>query len=197
MPYFSSTLFVVVIVLSVLATLTGYFLFVRSLFAGFAARAEFAWSHRPWLSFLLGVPTLLVLGLGSFWLLNAPSGALRIAGFGVGGLSLGFVLGGTSGLAARVGRGLSAPTDAGREWARTLRGGIVLEISMLLPVLGWFLIAPLAVIGGAGAAARALFSRGERVVSPRPPAELPASARAAVDVRPTGSPVIAGASTAS
>jgi len=183
-PYFSSTLFVVVLVVSVLITLTGYFLLVRSLFPGFALRAEVAWTRRPWLSVLLGVPVLLGLVIVSFVLLNAPSAPLRIVGFAAVGLGLGFVFAGTSGLAARIGRGLSSPTDAGREWARTLRGGMVLEISMVLPVLGWFLIAPIAVIGGAGAAFRALFKPKKDVAAlPLPTAAAPLVAAEAVPAR--------------
>lgn len=189
MPYLSSTLFVLVVVLSFLVALTGYFLFVRSLFSGFARRAEVAWTERSWLSLLLGVPVLAVLVFTSIALLNAPLGALRIVGFGVAGLSLGFVFAGTSGLAARIGRGLSSPTDTGREWARTLRGGVVLEISMLLPILGWFLIAPIALLGGAGAAARALFGP-SRVPAPRPVEAAPPAA--AMLPAPSASPATLG-----
>lgn len=187
MPYLSSTLFVFVVVVSFLVALTGYFLLVRSLFSGFARRAEIAWTERSWLSLLLGAPVLAVLAFASMALLNAPSGALRIVGFAFGGLSLGFVFAGASGLAARVGRGLSSPSDEGREWARTLRGGIVLEVSLLLPILGWFLIAPVVLLGGAGAAVRALFAR--RRAAPALPTvqSLPASTPA-LRVEVSGAP---------
>lgn len=160
MPYLSSTIFVVVVILALLLSLTGYFLLARALFPALVGRAERAWSDRPIVVFALGIPVALVLALVSIGLLDAPSGPLRIIGFLVSGVSLGFTFAGTAGLAARIGQGLPSPSDEGREWSRLLRAGIVLELSMLFPILGWFLVVPIAVIGGAGAATLALFRRG-------------------------------------
>jgi hypothetical protein len=159
MPYLSSTIFVVSLILAVLMSLTGYWLLVRALFPAFVERAERAWTERPGATVALGVPVALVLLGVSIGLLNAPNGALRVLGFLVSGVSLGFTFAGTAGLAARMGRGLAAPNDAGREWAQVLRAGIVLELTMLFPLLGWFVVAPIAVLGGAGAAVQALFGR--------------------------------------
>jgi len=160
MPYLGSTIFVVVLVLAMLLALTGYFLFARALFPSFVGRAEQAWSERPAVSFALGLPTTFVLAGISIGLLKAPAAALRLIGFPLTGLAIGFVFAGTAGLAAWIGRGLSTPSDAGREWVTLLRAGIVLELTMLFPLLGWFLVFPIAVIGGAGAAALSLRGRG-------------------------------------
>ena len=159
MPYLSSTIFVVVVILALLLSLTGYFLLARALFPAFVGRAERAFADRPIVVFALGVPVALVLALVSIGLLNAPNGALRIIGFLVSGVCLGFTFAGTAGLAARIGQGLASPSDEGRDWSRLLRAGIVLELSMLFPILGWFLVVPIAVIGGAGAATLALLRR--------------------------------------
>ncbi len=178
MPYLSSTIFVASLLVAVLLSLTGYWLLARALYPAFVERAEHAWTRRPILTVLLGVPVAGALVLLSIGLLNAPNGALRVLGFVVAGLSLGFTFAGTAGLAARVGRGLASPSDEGREWSRLLRAGIVLELSMLFPILGWFVVAPIAVVGGAGAAAQALASRKRSVaqaVSPPSPHPPPAS----------------------
>ena len=159
MPYLSSTIFVVVIVFALLLSLTGYFLLARALLPGFVARAESAWTERPISVVALGIPVALLLGLVSVGLINAPNGALRIVGFVASSVTLGFIFAGTAGLAARIGQGLRSPRDEGREWSRLLRAGIVLELSMLFPILGWFLIVPIAIVGGAGAATLALFRR--------------------------------------
>lgn len=166
MPYLSSTLFVVVLVLGVLVAMTGYFLFARSLFPDFVARTEKTWSEKPVAALGLGVPVALVLALVSIGLLNAPVGALRVFGFVAMSFSLGFVLAGTAGLAARIGRGLVGAADADKPGLPMFRGGIVLELTMLFPVLGWFLVAPIAIIGGAGAATLALF-KAKPQVAPR------------------------------
>ncbi len=58
---------------------------------------------------------------------------------------------GTAGLATMVGRKLPSPADLERPWKCTLRGGIVLELAFLFPVLGWFFLLPASLVIGAGA----------------------------------------------
>ncbi len=58
---------------------------------------------------------------------------------------------GAAGLATMVGRKLPSPADLERPWKCTLRGGIVLELAFLFPVLGWFFLLPASLIIGAGA----------------------------------------------
>ena len=61
-----------------------------------------------------------------------------------------------AGLATVVGERLPSPADAQCPWKATIRGGIVLELSYLLPFLGWFVLLPVSIIIGAGATTRAL-----------------------------------------
>jgi hypothetical protein len=63
---------------------------------------------------------------------------------------------GVSGLATYIGRRLPSPADAERPWKRTLRGGIVLELSYLLPLLGWFFILPASMVIGCGTLMRVI-----------------------------------------
>jgi hypothetical protein len=165
-PYFSSTIFVAALIGALLIAQAAYFLFAQALFPRFVARAERAWSERPVSTVAIGLPVAATLAIVAVALLNAPKPPIRIAGFVFAGVALGLAFAGTAGLAARIGRGLSAPGDAGREWARLRRGGIVLELAMLFPILGWFVIAPIAIVGGAGAAAAALFRRDARATLP-------------------------------
>ena len=65
---------------------------------------------------------------------------------------------GVAGFATCIGERLASPVDAARPWKATLRGGIVLELSYLLPVLGWFVILPLSIIIGCGAATLSLIN---------------------------------------
>lgn len=58
---------------------------------------------------------------------------------------------GTAGLATLLGRKLPSPVDRERPWKGTLRGGTVLVLSFVFPVLGWFCIMPISLIAGAGA----------------------------------------------
>lgn len=66
---------------------------------------------------------------------------------------------GVSGLATYIGNRLPSPADKEKVWRPTLRGAIILSLSWLLPLVGWFLIIPVSVIHGAGATTRSLFPR--------------------------------------
>ena len=66
---------------------------------------------------------------------------------------------GVAGLATCIGERLASPADSGRAWRATLRGSIVLVVTYLLPVLGWFVIIPVSFIVGSGSAALALVNR--------------------------------------
>jgi hypothetical protein len=72
---------------------------------------------------------------------------------------------GSAGLVLRVGSGLASPSDAVQPWRRVLRGGIVLALVFLLPVVGWLVIMPWALVSGFGVAVMAM--RGGRPTAPR------------------------------
>jgi len=73
----------------------------------------------------------------------------------IGLLSLGtpIVLGmaGSAGFAQRLGLGLAATADAQQPWRRVLRGGVVFTFMMLLPLIGWVVVLPWALVSGLGA----------------------------------------------
>ena len=50
-----------------------------------------------------------------------------------------------------VGRGLLHADDTRSPWRRSLRGGVVLALTFLLPVIGWFVILPWVLLSGCGA----------------------------------------------
>ncbi len=64
---------------------------------------------------------------------------------------------GVAGLATAIGERLPSRIDAGQAWRATLRGGIVMELAYLLPILGWFVILPASVTIGCGASLIAMF----------------------------------------
>jgi len=73
---------------------------------------------------------------------------------------------GVSGLATSIGRRLASPLDEQNAWRSTLRGGVVLELAYLLPLLGWFVILPASIIIGSGAANLGLLSSLRRALFP-------------------------------
>jgi hypothetical protein len=66
---------------------------------------------------------------------------------------------GLAGLAWRIGRGLASPADESRPWRATLRGGLVLAATFLLPFAGWFVLLPWGLVSGFGTAVMAWRSR--------------------------------------
>lgn len=70
-----------------------------------------------------------------------------------------FALTGIAGLATTIGERLETSSDAGQPWRAVLRGAIVLALSGLMPILGWFVVLPVALVIGAGASTLAAFRR--------------------------------------
>jgi hypothetical protein len=97
-------------------------------------------------------------------LLNVLGAPGRIAGIGVICLYVLQANTGVAGFVTSIGRRLASPVDADRPWRATLRGGIVLELAWLLPILGWFVLLPAATIVGCGAANLALLSKLRRTL---------------------------------
>ena len=156
MPYLGSTIFVASLVVGLALGMMGFFLLARAVWGPHVERARQSWVETPVKTVLVGLLTsgfaLLVCGT----LLSIEAGPVKLAGMLITGLTVGFALTGTAGLAGAIGGRLSSPADEGRQWLPVLRGGVILELSFLLPVLGWFVILPLAVVGGAGSAILAL-----------------------------------------
>jgi hypothetical protein len=58
---------------------------------------------------------------------------------------------GVAGLVTVIGENLASKVNSEPPWRVTLRGGAALMLASLLPILGWFVILPLAIIIGCGA----------------------------------------------
>jgi hypothetical protein len=58
---------------------------------------------------------------------------------------------GSAGLADKIGAGLASPVDVDQPWRRVLRGGTVLALLFIVPLLGWFAVLPLTLASGLGA----------------------------------------------
>ncbi len=140
------------LVLGMLIVLVSYWLAAESLFPRLVARAQERYRTRPiritLLGALLGGP-LLAAGLA---LLQAGGAPVKAAGFLLASAALLSGLLGSAGLCRRIGEGLPSPADAAQPWRRVLRGGAVLALTFLLPFAGWFLVLPLALASGFGAA---------------------------------------------
>lgn len=158
---------IVFLVLGTLLVLVAYWLASAALFPAWVARARQAHESRPvrttLLGLLVGVPLLVVgVSMGT----GGPNAAARIVGALVASVPILLALGGSTGLALRIGAGLALPDDERAPWRRVLRGGVVLSLTFLLPVVGWFLVFPWALVSGAGAALMALRRAPRPVTAP-------------------------------
>jgi hypothetical protein len=111
------------------------------------------------LSFLVGLPVTIVVVILSLKLLALAGGLGKAAGIGLFCVFMLHAHIGVSGLATAIGRRLASPVDQAREWRATFRGGLVLELSYLLPILGWFVILPASIVIGSGAVTRVQFRK--------------------------------------
>jgi len=117
------------------------------------------------LSFLVGLPVTIVVVFSTLKLLNSLGGLGKAAGIGLLCVFMLHANIGVSGFATAIGRRLASPVDQAREWRATLRGGVVLELTYLLPILGWFVILPASIVIGSGSATRAQIRQLRNIVS--------------------------------
>jgi hypothetical protein len=129
-----------------------YWLASQALFPDLTSRCRQRIAGAPFRHALLGFACAIPAAIAGVYLLNRPSAVLKFAGAALLLLLVLAGLVGSSGLAAQIGLGLVAnPTDETQPWRRVLRGGMVLGLTFVFPLIGWFLILPLSLIMGAGA----------------------------------------------
>lgn len=157
------------IIVGSLMVFIAHWLGAYALFPNIVAACSERYGKRPVTATLLGlvvlVPTLIVAGVVSKKLANPAVGALVVVFLAVPAL---LALLGSAGLALRIGTGLSSERDAGEPWRRTLRGGVVLGLVFVLPVLGWFVMLPWVLVSGFGTALMTLLAARRAPVMPSP-----------------------------
>jgi hypothetical protein len=155
----ADTMSIFFVILGMLLAFSGLWLLCRGLWPEAVAAAADRCGKRLWSSFLVGLPVTFVMVVLTKTLFSVLGPVGKIAGVGVVCLYMLQAHTGVSGLATSIGRRLLSPLDEQRPWRSTLRGGVVLELTYLLPFLGWFVILPASIIIGSGAANLGLLSK--------------------------------------
>jgi len=106
--------------------------------------------------FLVGIPISVLAFFATAFASNGLGPASGFVSIAIICLYVLFSSVGIAGLSTAIGRRLPSPADAERPWKATIRGSVVLELAFLLPILGWFLLLPAALIIGSGAALRSI-----------------------------------------
>lgn len=160
---FAITLFFVGLVL----VLPAVWLLFGALWPGLVGRAQARIPAAPMKTFLTGLAvaaamTAVVVGLAA---LNVP--VVALVAFAA---ALGWSFVGVAALARHLGTRLSSTADA--PWRASLRGGVVLALSFLVPILGWILVFPIALILGCGATALGLRRAAAPITTPPAPVRV-------------------------
>lgn len=132
--------------------INAYWLTTQGLFPAFVDRCREHIRTAPGRRFLIGLALVLPATVIGIAILRAPNPLLKFAGAALLLLEILLGLMGSAGLAAQVGIGLGATAD----WRRVWRGGLVLGLTFVLPLIGWLVILPGTLIIGTGAALRSL-----------------------------------------
>ncbi|MCC6698106.1 MAG: hypothetical protein IT365_20965 [Candidatus Hydrogenedentes bacterium] len=138
------------LILGVLIVTVAYWLLFEALFRRIVERASVVYECNPCKVVMLGVLVSVPLFLVSLGLLQSAAGLKLLGAVLVSGILLVGLLG-SAGLARLVGARLVSATDGAYPWRRVLRGGVVLSITFVLPVVGWFFVLPLTLASGVGA----------------------------------------------
>jgi hypothetical protein len=149
----ADTMAIFFVILGLLLAFPGLWILCRGLWPRAVARAAAVCGKGLIKPFLAGLPLTAVMIIAAAVLGNlGPAG--KIAAVVTVCLYLMIANCGVAGLVTVVGErvaGHSGDIDSQQPWRATLRGGVALGLASLLPILGWFVILPAAVIVGCGA----------------------------------------------
>jgi hypothetical protein len=107
--------------------------------------------ERPAGMCLRGVALFLLVLLSAGALLKAPGAPFHLLAIALIVTGLTLAAFGGAGLAARLGRRWGAARGGGGSLSDILRGALLLEGAALLPIVGWFVVAPIAFFASLGA----------------------------------------------
>jgi hypothetical protein len=152
-----------------MVVLPAVWLLYGALWPAALGRAQERIQRRPIVTFLvgLGVSALFSFLIAILGQANLQPPAIVLASFAIG-----WSLFGVSALARHAGTRLGRLSEPG--WRGHLRGGIVLALSFLVPMVGWMLVFPISMILGAGAATLSLSRKRAETPEPVPAPKEPA-----------------------
>lgn len=154
----ADTMAVFFVIVGLLLTFPSLWLFCSALFPKWVDETSNAVRNGFIKSFLCGLPVVLLFIFLVVVLGKLPGSLGQIAGILSFCLLMLFAQLGVAGFARMLGVRLQL-SDNDNVVRLTIRGGAVLVLSYLLPLLGWFLILPGSIVIGAGSSMRVLSSR--------------------------------------
>lgn len=174
MTTIGDVLAVVGIVVVTVLSLWALVMALSVLFGERTARARERLEHSPGKVTLLGAVMALVVGIIVAALLNQPAPPLKLIGWIIYLLILVIASIGFSGLATLVAQRLNQLEPSLTPYGALSRGALFCVLATLVPILGWFVVAPLMGFASVGAGMEAIFARAP-AVAPSQPANTTAS----------------------
>ena len=117
-------------------------------------RARLRFAKYPWLPALIGVAISLPWVIASILLLRAHLGPVKFTGAVIGSAWILCGLIGGDGMAQSVGLGSSGDQPS---WIHSVRGGLFITLTWVLPLIGWLVMLPLTLATGIGCLILGLF----------------------------------------
>ena len=154
----ADTMAIFFVILGLLLALPSLWLLCYSLWPNAALVASTKTKRSIFKPFLIGLPVTAVMLLIAAAMKNLLAGLGNIGAGALVSMYIVYAGTGVAGLATTIGQRLKSPSDAEQPWRATLRGSIILALTYILPVLGWFVILPASIIIGAGAVTMSIFN---------------------------------------
>jgi hypothetical protein len=153
----ADTMAIFLVIVGLLICFNAVWLFCRALWEPLVTHARDAHNDGMIKSFFVGLPltALVVVAFGA--LANDKQGPLGLVGWIMMGVFVLFSSIGVSGIASMIGERLGGNIASPPPWRETVRGGAVLVLSFLFPIVGWFVVMPICFVVGCGATIRAVF----------------------------------------
>lgn len=140
------------LILGTLIVMVAYWLLSEALFPEMVDRARAQYSRRPIKTTLSGVLFAIPCLIVALPLASTGNPLAKFIGVAIMLTMLLVALMGSAGLTRHIGHQLPSPADERQPWKRVLRGGIVLSLTFVLPLVGWFMVLPVTLVSGFGAA---------------------------------------------
>jgi hypothetical protein len=165
---------IVFLIIGLLICYVSYWLAASALFPGVVDRARRQYERHPFRVTLVGIALAVPFVLVSIGIGKVAHPLAKMLGVAVISVPILYGLIGSAGLALRIGASLQSSLDETQPWRRVLRGSVVLSLTFLLPVIGWFIVMPWTLVSGLGAAVCAMFQK-QHAPQPLPQAQMNAS----------------------
>ena len=136
--------------IGVILVVCAYYALSAAIAPNITYRARVRFARRPWLPALIGLGLSVPWVLASIVLMQLPFGPVKFLGAVIGSLWILCGLVGGAGIAQQVGRGTFDPNAGESSWVHSVRGGLFITLTWILPLIGWLGMLPLTLATGIG-----------------------------------------------